>query len=179
MPATTAGRTEAPNAATGSPRHPDRGCSKLRERPSWCPGRTAAVEQQVVSPLLELGFSKEQVRSIARWFGLENADKPSGPCLSSRVPYGTGITREVLAQVAKAERGLRALGFTELRVRHHGDVARIELLRSEFDRALSNADAIEQLVRNAGYSFVALDLGVFRSGSLNRVLTQIELPTNA
>ena len=146
------------------------------DRSDYRPGRQAAREQGVVSPLLELGFGKEQVREIARWFGLENSDKPSGPCLSSRVPYGTEITPAVLRQVADAESALRELGFTELRVRHHGEVARIELLPSEFDRAFSSAAQIEQRVRQAGYSYVALDLGGFRSGSLNRVLTQIELP---
>jgi uncharacterized protein len=143
------------------------------------PGRTAAAERNVRSPLLELGITKSQVREIAASYGLPNADKPSAPCLSSRVPYGTPITIELLKQVGAAERALRALGFGELRVRHHGDVARIEIPRHHFARAIELAPLIDDAVRTAGYRFVALDLAGFKSGSLNDAiapLTQIELP---
>jgi pyridinium-3,5-biscarboxylic acid mononucleotide sulfurtransferase len=141
------------------------------------PGRQAAREQGVRSPLMELGVTKSQVRRLAASYGLPNHDKPSAPCLSSRVPYGTSITIEVLRQIGHAERSLRALGFTELRVRHHGDVARIELPPSELARAASIAADIDEAVRGAGYRYVALDLRGFRSGSLNESLTQIEMPT--
>lgn len=146
------------------------------------PGRTAALEQGVRSPLLELGITKAQVRALAGTYGLPNADKPSAPCLSSRVPYGTGITLDVLRQIGRAERSLRELGFTELRVRHHGDVARIEIPTGDFERAVARAGAIDEAVRQTGYRFVALDLAGFRSGSLNAAiesstLTQIELPS--
>lgn len=141
------------------------------------PGRQAAEEHGVISPLKELGFTKRDVRAIASWFGLENADRPSGPCLSSRVPYGTTITAAILRQIAGAEEDLRELGFTEFRVRHHGDVARLEILRDEFGRALELAESIEERLRARGYTWVSLDLGGFRSGSLNRVLTHIELPS--
>lgn len=141
------------------------------------PGRLAAAEQGVRSPLLELGIDKSRVRLLADSYGLPNHDKPSAPCLSSRVPYGTEITREMLAQIDSAERSLRALGFRELRVRHHGDLARVELPREDFQRALDGADRIDAALREAGYRYVALDLRGFRSGSLNEVLTQIEIPT--
>ncbi|MBS1912986.1 MAG: ATP-dependent sacrificial sulfur transferase LarE [Bacteroidetes bacterium] len=140
------------------------------------PGRTAAAERAVRSPLLELGITKAQVRSLATVYGLPNHDKPSAPCLSSRVPYGTQITREILERIAAAERALRDLGFRELRVRHHDDVGRIEVPRDEFSRAVEMADAIDAAMRHAGYRYAALDLRGFRSGSLNEVLTQIELP---
>jgi pyridinium-3,5-biscarboxylic acid mononucleotide sulfurtransferase len=146
------------------------------------PGRDAAREQGVRSPLLELGITKAQVRALAAAYGLPNAEKPSAPCLSSRVPYGTSITLELLRQVGRAERSLRALGFGELRVRHHGDVARIEIPPADFARAVELAGAIDTALREAGYRFVALDLAGFRSGSLNggiaaAALTHIELPS--
>ncbi|MGE3801670.1 MAG: ATP-dependent sacrificial sulfur transferase LarE [Candidatus Kapaibacterium sp.] len=140
------------------------------------PGRDAARNHGVRSPLLELGLSKVTVRALAKLYGLSNHDKPSAPCLSSRVPYGTAITREILDQIGNAEGRLRDLGFRELRVRHHDDVARLELPQSEFAQAVLLADAIDKAVREAGYRYVALDLRGFRSGSLNEVLTQIELP---
>lgn len=140
------------------------------------PGRVAAGEQGVRSPLLELGIGKSDVRLLAAEYGLPNSDKPSAPCLSSRVPYGTTITLEILQQIGRAERALRALGFTELRVRHHGEVARLELPPADFPRALEFGAEIDRVVREAGYHYVALDLRGFRSGSLNETLTQIELP---
>lgn len=146
------------------------------------PGRTAAREQGVRSPLLELGITKQQVRALATSYGLPNHDKPSAPCLSSRVPYGTTITLDMLRQIGRAERALRELGFGELRVRHHGDVARIEVPTSDFARAIELAADIDRAVRSAGYLHVALDLAGFRSGSLNAAITasvptQIDLPT--
>lgn len=140
------------------------------------PGRQAAAEQEVRSPLLDLGITKAEVRLLAEQYGLPNHDKPSAPCLSSRVPYGTQITREILEQIDRAERALRALGFRELRVRHHGELARVELPRADHGRAIELADAIDVALRSAGYNYVALDLKGFRSGSLNEVLTQIQIP---
>ena len=140
------------------------------------PGRTAAAEQGVRSPLLELGITKAEVRALAADYGLPNSEKPSAPCLSSRVPYGTPITPEILGRIGRAERGLRALGFGELRVRHHGEVARLEIPREDFARAIEIGPEIDRVVRDAGYHYVALDLRGFRSGSLNETLTQIELP---
>lgn len=140
------------------------------------PGRTAAAEQDVRSPLVELGITKAQVRLLAQSYGLPNHDKPSAPCLSSRVPYGTPITREILIQIDRAERALRSLGFGELRVRHHGEVARVELPREDHARAIERADEIDAALRDAGYRYVSLDLRGFRSGSLNEALTQIQIP---
>jgi pyridinium-3,5-biscarboxylic acid mononucleotide sulfurtransferase len=141
------------------------------------PGRTAAREQSVRSPLLELGITKPQVRLLAESYGLPNHDKPSAPCLSSRVPYGTQITPEILLKIGDAEQGLHELGFRELRVRYHGDVARIEIPREEFARAIENADRLTERVRSAGFIYVTLDLRGLRSGSLNETLTQIQLPS--
>jgi pyridinium-3,5-biscarboxylic acid mononucleotide sulfurtransferase len=140
------------------------------------PGRIAAGEQGVRSPLLELGIPKSDVRLLAASYGLPNSDKPSAPCLSSRVPYGTPITLEILQQIGRAERALRSLGFGELRVRHHGEVARLEIPREDFARAIELGPEIDKAIRAAGYHYVALDLRGFRSGSLNENLTQIELP---
>lgn len=140
------------------------------------PGRRAAAEQNVRSPLLELGITKEEVRGLARAYDLPNHDKPSAPCLSSRVPYGTHITREILQRIDAAERALRELGFRELRVRHHDDVARIELPAHDIPRAVELAAIINERLRAVGYRFVSLDLQGFRSGSLNTAIVEIELP---
>jgi uncharacterized protein len=140
------------------------------------PGREAARELGVRSPLAELGWSKERIRAALRGLDLPVWDKPSSPCLSSRIPYGEPITREKLEQVGRAEAALRALGFTNLRVRHHGSVARIELPREEVARVFDEglAEEIVRCVRAAGFAFVALDLEGLRSGSLNRLLPMHE-----
>jgi uncharacterized protein len=139
------------------------------------PGRRAADERDVKSPLAALGFRKEDVRAAAAHLGLASRAKPASPCLASRIPYGTPVTAGALASIEAAEASLRALGFEELRVRHHGEVARIELSLREMDRALEPAmrASIVAAVRSAGYTFVALDLEGFRSGSLNRTLDGI------
>lgn len=136
------------------------------------PGRAAAAESGVRSPLAELGFAKQDVRDVAAHFGLASRAKPASPCLASRIPYGTPVTRDALARIEAAEDALRALGFAELRVRHHGDVARIELPSRQLSAALEvgTRERIVDAVRGAGYLFVALDLEGLRSGSLNRAL---------
>jgi uncharacterized protein len=136
------------------------------------PGRRAGAELAVRSPLAEIGLGKAAVREALKGLGLPVWNKPSSPCLSSRVPYGEPITREKLEQIARAEAALRELGFRELRVRHHGSTARIELPKAEMARVLSGglADEIVARVRAAGFAFVALDLEGLRSGSLNRLL---------
>lgn len=136
------------------------------------PGRRAAAERSVLSPLAELGFTKADVRAVAGHFGLASEAKPASPCLASRIPYGTVITTGALAAVERAEEALRALGFAELRVRHHGDVARIEVPAAELPRLLEPElrSRVVAAVRAAGYLFVSLDLEGLRSGSLNRML---------
>jgi uncharacterized protein len=135
----------------------------------WRPGRRAAAEHAVRSPLAELGFTKADVRAAAAHYGLASRDKPASPCLASRIPYGTVITRENLNMVERAEEILRSLGFRELRVRHHGEVARVEVPLAELPRLLE-AGVRESLVaglKGLGYRFVTVDLEGFRSGSLN------------
>ncbi len=131
------------------------------------PGLIAAREHGVKAPLAETGFTKADIRSLAADLGLENAQKPQSACLSSRVPYGTAIDASLLGQIERAESALLALGFSQFRVRHHGDVARLELVASEFEKALARRDVIVERVKACGYRFVALDLAGFRSGSLN------------
>ena len=135
----------------------------------WRPGRKAAAERAVRSPLAELGFGKADVRAAAASLGLESAPKPASPCLASRIPYGTAITRERLEQVERAEALLRELGFSELRVRHHGETARIEVPLGDVPRLV--APGVREQVtcgfRALGFRWVTLDLDGFRSGSLN------------
>lgn len=140
------------------------------------PGRRACAELAVRSPLAEIGLGKAAVREALKALGVPVWDKPSNPCLSSRVPYGESITREKLEQIGRAEAALRDLGFRELRVRHHGSTARIELPRAEMARVLSDglADEIVARVRAAGFAFVALDLEGLRTGSLNRLLPSVK-----
>lgn len=134
------------------------------------PGMRAAAEKGVRSPLREAGFTKEDIRVAAQSAGLPNWDKPSFACLSSRFPYGTTITPELLAQVDAAERCLRELGFRQFRVRHHGTIARIEVERSALPKAVELADIIVAKFKELGYLYVTLDLAGYRTGSLNEPL---------
>ena len=134
------------------------------------PGLIAANNFNVVSPLSDAGFSKADVRALAEFLKLENAQKPQAACLSSRVPYGTTIDENILDRIERAENCLAELGFTQYRVRHHGDVARLELIAEEMDRALAKKSSIDEQLKAFGYRFVALDLAGFRSGSLNEGL---------
>jgi len=131
------------------------------------PGLIAAEDFAVRSPLVEAGLDKAGVRALAAHLGLDNADKPQSACLSSRFPYGASINAERLAQVERAEERLARLGFVEFRVRHHEDVARLEIGAGELGRALELRDTLQAEIQACGYRFVALDLGAFRSGSLN------------
>ena len=139
----------------------------------WRPGRRAAEEAGVRSPLAELGFTKADVRAAAVHLGIPSHDKPASPCLASRIPYGTEITRENLSQVERAEELLRSLGFGVLRVRHHGEVARLEVPLDQLARLTSVGvrEAVVQGLRELGFRYVTLDLEGFRSGSLNGALT--------
>jgi uncharacterized protein len=131
------------------------------------PGQQAATERGASFPLVDAGFTKADVRSASKALGLRTWDKPAAACLASRVPYGTPVTFEVLDRVGRAESSLRALGFRQLRVRHYGDVARLELEVDELARALERREEIVAVVRDAGYRYVTLDLEGFRSGNLN------------
>lgn len=131
------------------------------------PGMRAVERHGVRSPLLELGLGKDDVRALARHYGLPNHDKPASPCLSSRIPYGDPITREKLEQVARAEAFLRTLGFTVFRCRHHGDIARIEVPPGDFPRLLEARDSVVDHLRGLGFRWVVLDLAGFRSGGMN------------
>ena len=145
--------------------------SNLDDRGDYRPGKEAACELNVRSPLDEAGFSKEDIRALSKDMDLPTWDKPSFACLSSRFPYGTTITREKVSQVGRAEESLRELGLRTLRVRHHGDMARIELGPAEFERVVNGLSAeVVRLVKSAGYNYVALDLQGYRTGSMNEVL---------
>jgi uncharacterized protein len=136
------------------------------------PGQRAAKEHAVLAPLAEAGLTKIEIRALAKAAGYSLWDRPAAPCLSSRVEYGRAVTPEILAQVEKAEESLRQLGFRELRVRHHGELARVEIARGELPRALTMEmlDAITVALKLAGFQYVTLDCVGFRSGAMNEVL---------
>jgi uncharacterized protein len=136
------------------------------------PGQRAAEMHQVVAPLAEAGLNKAEVRELARRAGLRLWDKPASACLASRIEYGRPVTQEALQAVERAEDALRGLGFHQFRVRHHGEIARIEIAREEMPAVFSNgmADRIAHGVKEAGFRFVALDLEGYRSGSMNALL---------
>lgn len=136
------------------------------------PGMRAVEEQGILSPLRQAGLFKEEIRRLSQEIGLATWNKPSFACLASRVPYGEAITREKLAMIEQAEQFLLDLGFTQVRVRHHGNLARIELLPDELPRALSDGSnlIIQQKLRALGFTYVTLDLGGYRMGSMNDVL---------
>ena len=134
------------------------------------PGLRAVAEMGVRSPLKEAGLSKSEIRVLSRELGLPTWDRPASPCLSSRIPYGTAVTHEALMRIEQTEAVLRRLGLQRLRVRHHGQVARIEVGPEDFARVLEQREQIVERFRQAGYTYVALDLAGFRSGSLNEVL---------
>ena len=136
------------------------------------PGLEAASQAGVRSPLAELGFSKQDVRAAAQQIGLGVWDKPASACLASRIPYGTSVTRERLDKIGTLEAALKGLGFRQVRVRYHGDIARIELDLSELPRAAEPAtrEAMVAAGKDAGFRYITLDLGGYRQGSHNEVL---------
>jgi len=140
------------------------------------PGRRAASEHGVRSPLIEAELSKEEIRLLSRARGLPTWDKPSMACLASRVPYGTAINVEMLDQIGAAEAFLRSLGVRQLRVRHHGEIARIELDQEGMDLLMrdGNRERVVERLRSLGYLYVTLDLAGFRSGSMNEGLRPAE-----
>jgi uncharacterized protein len=134
------------------------------------PGQRAAAEAGASFPLVDAGFTKAEIRSRSRELGLRTWDKPAAACLASRLPYGTTVSVEVLGRVERAERALKALGFVELRVRHYGDVARIEVPVADLGRLLDSRDDVIAAVKSSGYRYVTLDLEGLRSGNLNAAL---------
>jgi pyridinium-3,5-biscarboxylic acid mononucleotide sulfurtransferase len=140
------------------------------------PGNRAMKLFGIRSPLAEAGLVKEDIRSLSRQLGLETADVPASPCLASRLAYGLEITRDRLTQVEQAEDFLRTLGLVEFRVRHHGDIARIEVPAGSIAKLAADPvrSQVVKLFRSIGFKFVSLDLGGFRSGSMNDSLTAEE-----
>jgi uncharacterized protein len=144
--------------------------TNLDDRADHRPGRQAAEEIGVLSPLEDAGFTKEDIRSLSHYLGLPSWDKPAFACLSSRFPYGTSITPERVTQVGRAEDALRELGFRVLRVRYHDTVARLELGPEEFLLATGPLrDEVCRLVRASGFVYVAIDLQGYRTGAMNEV----------
>ncbi|HOT92327.1 MAG TPA: ATP-dependent sacrificial sulfur transferase LarE [Anaerolineae bacterium] len=134
------------------------------------PGGRAAREYGMRSPLQEAGLTKAEIRTLAHKLGLPNWDKPASACLASRIPYGDPITADKLARIGRAEGVLRDLGLRQYRVRHHGDVARLEVTPTDFDVILAHRESIVAALKALGYTYVALDLVGFRSGSMNEVI---------
>jgi uncharacterized protein len=134
------------------------------------PGQAAARERGASFPLVEAGFTKADVRSAAKFLGLETWDKPAAACLASRIPYGTEVTIGTLSRVAEAEEALRSLGYRQLRVRHYGDLARIEFGADELERSWPDRERVVAAVKSAGYRYITVDLEGLRSGNLNEAL---------
>jgi uncharacterized protein len=140
----------------------------------WRPGRKAAQNLNVVSPLAEVGINKNDIREIARRLDLPNWEKPSLACLASRIPYGSEITAAKLRQVGEAERFLKSLGFTQLRVRHYGKMARLEFIKEEMGRIFENglANKINSKLKSLGFAYVTIDLQGYRTGSMNENISK-------
>jgi uncharacterized protein len=134
------------------------------------PGLDAAREADVISPLVEVGFTKADVREAARLVGLRVWDKPAAACLASRIPYGTAVTLERLSQIGAAEAAIKSLGLRQIRVRYHGELARVEVSTQEIDRAFALRGEIVAACKRAGFTFVTLDLEGYRTGSHNEVV---------
>ena len=145
------------------------------------PGQRAADEHKVLAPLAAAGLNKQEIRALCKAAGYTLWDRPAAPCLSSRVEYGRTVTREVLEQVERGEESIRQLGFHEFRVRHHGELARVEIAKAELPRALTMEmlESITAGLREAGFHYVTLDCAGFRSGSLNEMLGADLIPANS
>ena len=148
--------------------------SNLDDMADWRPGRKAALKRGVTSPLIEAGLGKKNIRELSLRLNLPTWDKPSSPCLASRFPYGEEITGRALRQVAGAEKFLKSIGFIEFRVRHHGDLARIELRENDFKKLVLPGirSAVIGKLKSLGYKFISLDLEAFRSGRMNEGLNK-------
>jgi uncharacterized protein len=151
--------------------------NNLDDTSDYRPGRRAGQQLEVRSPLIEAEFRKTEIRELSRFHGLETWDQPASACLSSRIPYGSPVTVEKLRMIDLAEEALRRFGFRQCRVRHHGDLARIEIERGEMSQALTLEmfDRIGSEIKQLGFKFVAIDVEGYRTGALNEVLTQISI----
>ncbi len=146
-------------------------------RAIFVPDKLPPAQHRIAAPLLDAGLSKQEIRQLAREASLRVWDKPASACLSSRIEYGRPVTREALNTVEQGEDALRALGFRQVRVRHHGEIARIEIAGNELPRALNSEMAAEftRIFKALGFKFVTLDLEGFRSGSMNSLLPAEQL----
>jgi uncharacterized protein len=153
----------------------------LDDQGDFRPGQIAAGQHHVAAPMLEAGLTKQDIRELAHNANLGVWDKPASACLSSRIEYGRPVTREALSTIEQGEDALRALGFRQFRVRHHGEIVRIEIARDELSRALSSEMAAEftRIFKALGFKFVTLDLEGFRSGSMNSLLPAEQLSRKA
>ena len=149
----------------------------LDDMSDFRPGQKAAADHSVLAPLAEAGLTKEDIRILARHAGLRVWDKPASACLSSRIAYGLPVTRETLEKIEKGEEALSAMGFRQFRVRHHGELVRIEVAREELPRMLSLPKFAEAsaALKQLGYKYVTLDLEGYRSGSMNALLPASEI----
>ena len=153
--------------------------NNLDDTGDYRPGRKAGRELEIRSPLIEAGLNKEEIRELSRLLGLPTWDQPASACLSSRIPYGSTVTVKKLRMIDQGEEIMRSLGFSQSRVRHHDDVARIEIAREELPRAL-NVEMFDRLSREfkkLGFRFVAVDVDGYRTGALNEVLIDISTPS--
>ncbi len=146
--------------------------SNADDRNDYLPGRRATKELGIRSPLSEAGLTKSEIRGYSRQLGLPTAAKPSLACLASRFPYGEKITKKKLERVESAEKELRGMGFTQFRVRSHGDLARIELTEKEIETGWAKRKAIQAACRNAGFTFIAIDTQGYRTGAMNETLSK-------
>jgi uncharacterized protein len=153
--------------------------NNLDDTADYRPGRQAGVELEVRSPLIEAGLRKEEIRELSRGHGLPTWNQAASACLSSRIPYGSPVTLEKLRMIDQGEEFLRSMGFRQFRVRHHGDVARIEIAREELPKALTvdMFDVLGREFKRLGFKFVAVDVQGYRTGALNEVLTNIQVPS--
>ena len=153
--------------------------NNLDDTRDFRPGRQAGRELEIRSPLIEAGLNKAEIRELSRLQDLPTWNQPASACLSSRIPYGSPVTIEKLRMIDEGEEIMRALGFSQTRVRHHGDVARIEIAREEMPRALNIQvfDRLSMEFKKIGFRFVAMDVDGYRTGALNETLTQITVPS--
>ena len=153
--------------------------NNLDDTGDYRPGRKAGSELEIRSPLIEAQMSKSDIRELSRQHGLPTWDQPASACLSSRIPYGSEVTVDKLRMIDQGEEALRAMGFRQCRVRHHGDVARIEIAREELMNSLRMElfDRLSREFKQIGFQFVTLDVDGYRTGSLNEILTQIKVST--